>query len=422
MILTDLAQVIYAPKKAFKKIVSNPKYLGAIIVLILFMAFQFGYQYMQFDKTNVELTSPQAGLFQTYTNASSGNWQSSPAVLLTNNNDYFNYTLYVSGYGFIPDIYGNSSLQLAAQNTQNLSAAIGNAFNIDCAANGFHNLTMILKQAQPQNVTPQTATVTLYSLGDTAYYTHDLTSYVSNQALIGQWNNITIPIGPTAQGWTETGNPTWNNITSLKLDFTYPSAQNVTIRISALYFGGQYVSLAQNGGLAVIASILQAFSLQFLVSWLLMTGVLYLILRGLKSPATWKPIFVAVGCALIVMAIRAAINLIATLMLPAVYYPFDLWTGLGFTPYGVLTYPAQAVGILSMEAQTAFTTMQAATATFNAIALATFAAAYIWIGALATLILGEVKPDYSMPKRAAIAAVAIGVTIIVLVFLVTGSA
>ncbi len=328
----------------------------------------------------------------------------------------------MSGYGFIPDIYGNSSLQLAATNTQNISAAIGNAFNVDCSANGFQNLTMILKQVQPQNITPQSATVTLYSLGDTAYYTRDLTTSVSNSALIGQWNNITLPIGPNAAGWTATGNPTWQNITSMKLDFIYPTAQNVTIRLSALYFGGQYVSLAENGGIAVPLSILQAFVLQFLVSWLLITGVLYLILKGLKATVVWKPIFVAVGFALIVMAIRAAINLAATAALPSVYYPYDLWTGLGFTPYGVLSYPAQAVSILSAQAQTAFYNMQAATSTFNTISLTIFAVAYIWLGALLTFALGEVKPEYTVPKRAAIAAVAIGVTILVLIFLVTGSA
>ena len=112
-------------------------------------------------------------------------------------------------------------------------------------------------------------------------------------------------------------------------------------------------------------------------------------LRGLKSTIVWKPIFVAVGFALIVMAIRAAVNLIAASALPPMYYPFDLWTGLGFTPYGVLTYPAQAVGILAIEAQNAYAAIQTASATFNAISLAVFAVAYFWLGALTTIASGE---------------------------------
>ena len=422
MVLIDIAKVIYAPKKAFKDIIANPKYLGVIIVFILFIALQVGYQYTQFSKTNVELTEPQAGLFQTLTNASSGYWQSSPEVILSNSDDYFNFTLFVSGYGYLSDVYGNSSLQIMAENTANVSAAVGNAFNVDCSANGFQNMSMLMKLVEPQSTTPQSATLTLYSLGDTDFYEYDLTSAVSDSALIGQWNNITVPIGPNAAEWTETGNPTWSNITSLKLDLTYPEASNVTVRINALYFRGDYVSLAENGGTNIIFSILQAFSLQFLVTWLVMTGIIYLVLRGLKSPIIWKPLFVGIGLALIVMVIRSAISLLATAALPALYYPYELWTGIGFTPYGVLTYPSQAVSILPMDAQNAYATMEAAAAVFNYISLALFAISYVWLGALTTMILGELKPDYSVPKRLAISSIAIGVTILVLIFLVTGTA
>ena len=66
--------------------------------------------------------------------------------------------------------------------------------------------------------------------------------------------------------------------------------------------------------------------------------------------------------------------------------------------------------------------MEAAAAVFNYISLALFAISYVWLGALTTMILGELKPDYSVPKRLAISSIAIGVTILVLIFLVTGTA
>jgi hypothetical protein len=280
---------------------------------------------------------------------------------------------------------------------------------------------MVMKLVEPQ-ITPQSATLTLYALGDTDFYQYDLTSTVSNNTLIGQWNNITVPIGPNAEEWTETGNPTWSNITALKLDFTYPETQSITIRISALYFRGDYVTLAENGGTMVLFSILQVFSLQFLVSWLVLTGVIYLVLKGLKATVVWKPLFVAIGSALVVMVIRAAISLIATVTLPALYYPYELWTGIGFTPYGVLTYPSQAIDILPVDAQNAYATMEAASAVFKYISLAIFAISYVWLGALMTVSLGELKPEYSLLKRIAISSIAIGVTLLVLLFLVTGMA
>ena len=58
MILNDLAEVIYAPTKAFKKIVENPKYIGAILVLILFVGLAMGFEFVQFSKIYTENTMP----------------------------------------------------------------------------------------------------------------------------------------------------------------------------------------------------------------------------------------------------------------------------------------------------------------------------------------------------------------------------
>ncbi len=422
MILTDLAQIIYAPHKVFKKIVANPKYLTAIIVLILFIGLQMGYEYIQLSKTNVEVTSPPAGLFPDYTSASTGNWSGVAGVNFTDNRDYFNYTLYVSNYGYYPNIYGNTSLQFAAENKQNVSVAISNAFNVDCSANGFQNLSIIMKLVEPQTVTPQNAQITLYALSDTDYYIYDLTPQLSNSSLIGEWNNITIPIGPDANAWTEGGNPTWSNITSLKLDLTYPDAENVTVRISALFFRGQFMSLAENDPMIIVFSSLQSVALQFLVMWLLTAAIMYLVLKGLKTEITWKPLFIAVGAALIVLVIRAALNLAATAALPQIYYPFDLSTGLNFAPYGVVAYPAQAISALSTESIASFYQIETATATFRAASLFLFGLVYVWLGILCVFIADALKPELSLPKKILASAVAIIVTLIVLIFLLLGYA
>ena len=422
MILSDLAEIIYAPHKVFKKIVANPKYLAAIIVLILFIGLQMGYEYAQLSKTNLEVTSPQPGLFQEYTSAASGNWSASPGVTIKDVGDHLNYTLFVSGFGDYPDLYGTSSLQLSAEDTQNINATISNAFNVDCSANGFQNLSMIMKLVYPSSVTPNSAQLTLYSLNDADYYTYDLTSELSNASLIGQWNNITVPIGPDASAWTENGNPTWSNITKLTLDLNYPDDYNVTVRISALFFRGQYMSLAENDPYIIIFSGLQSVALQFLVLWLLTAAVIYLVLRGLKVEMVWKPIFISVGAALIVLVIRAVLNIVATAALPAVYYPFDLSTGLAFTWYGAIAYPTFAAEGLAAPAMAAFSSIEAATATFRAITFFLFAATYTWLGILCVFIVDAVKPELSMAKKILAAAVGVIVTVMVLIFLLLGYA
>jgi hypothetical protein len=172
----------------------------------------------------------------------------------------------------------------------------------------------------------------------------------------------------------------------------------------------------------VFLLLLQAFSLQFLLAWILITGILYLILKGLKSGVFWKPMFIAVGFALLVMVFRAIINLVATLALPVVYYPFDLSGGVGFTPYGTLAYPAQYIGLTFADTQAVFSNIEALTSTFRAINVGSTALAYVWLGALVAIILGALKPEFSLTKRLALSALAIGITILVLIFLVVGIA
>ena len=58
LIIDDILKVIYAPHKAFKDIVTNPKYLGALIILLLFIGLEVGYEYSQFSKTYTEQTTP----------------------------------------------------------------------------------------------------------------------------------------------------------------------------------------------------------------------------------------------------------------------------------------------------------------------------------------------------------------------------
>ncbi len=429
--LQDILQVIYAPKKAFKSIVSNPKYLGALIILLLFIGIQIGYEYIQFSKTYTEQTSPVIFFngsdlideLPTYINASL--WTGSSNVNLTNNiNDPFNYSVYLAGFGAPPtspdgyySIFGNSSLQMEASNTNNVVAALSNTSNVDCSATGFQNISMTIKLVSPQSV-PQNATITLYSLSDTNYYTYDLTPKLSDSSTLGQWNNLTISVGPNAQGWTTSGNPTWSNITSLVLNFNYPAGSDVTIRLGALFFRGLYLTPVTYGSLGLVIQFLQVFSLQFIFTWFILTGLIYGFCRVLKNAVLWKPLFVALGFAMFVMVIRAAVNIIATGTMQSAYFPFDLSLGVRFDQFAALYFPPEAVNSLSTFSQNAFQTINSSTAVFTGIVSVMAFISYIWLGAVCVIILGELKPEFSQMKRIALSAVGLALTILLLLFLV----
>jgi hypothetical protein len=419
-----MLKVVYAPVKVFKKIIENPKYLGALIILLLFIGVQIGYEYVQFSKTYTENTSPTVDQLPTFINSTY--WNSTSNVALSNNyNDFFNYSIYVAALGTAPtdpngyySLFGNSSLEMNATNTNNITAALSNVFNVDCSApSGFQNLSMTIKQVEP-TVAPQSAALTLYSVNDSNFYTYDLTSSLSNTAAIGLWNNLTIPVGQNAQGWTSSGSPSWGNVTALQLTLTYPASSNITIRIGALFFHGQYQTPIQYNSTGLMLQFLQAFSLQFILGWFLITGFIYLFFKGLKTSIVWKPLFVALAFALFVLVIRALVNLVAAATLPPLYYPFDISLGVRFDTYGAIYYPSQAVGALSAQSQAIFNSINSATANFRFVTSAIFVVGYIWLGALGTIIVGTLKPEFSMIKRIVISAVSIAVTVLLLLLLV----
>jgi hypothetical protein len=422
LILDDILKVVYAPVNAFKKIIENPKYLGALIILLLFIGVQIGYEYVQFSKTYTENTSPTIDQLPTFINATL--WSSTSNVALTNNfADPFNYSIYVAALGTTPtdpngyySIFGNSSLQMSATNT--ITAALSNVFNVDCSApSGFQNLSMTIKQVQPA-VAPQNATLNLYSLNDSNYYQYDLTSTLSNMTANGVWNNYTIGVGSSAPAWTSNGSPSWGNVTALQLTLNYPASSNITLRIGALFFRGQYQTPTQYNATGLMLQFLQAFSLQFILGWFLLTGLIYLFFKGLKSSVLWKPLFVALAFALFVLVIRALVNLVAAATLPTLYYPFDLSLGVRFDSYGAIFYPPEAIGTLTAQSQAIFNSINSATAAFRFVTSAVFVVGYVWLGALGTVIVGTLKPEFSMIKRIVVSAVSIAITLLLLLLLV----
>jgi hypothetical protein len=429
LILNDIVEVIYAPVNAFKKVIANPKYLGAIIILLLFVAVSIGYEYAQFNQTYTENTSPTIDKLAQYTNATF--WSANPGVALNNNYfDYYNYSVYVASLGYAatdPHAYynifsnytndaGASSLEFNTINAKSISANISNPLNTDCSSGGFENLSMAFKLVAPQ-VVPQSAFVTLY-VNESNFYSYDLTSSLSSTLAINLWQNLTLPVGPSAQSWAVTGTPSWGNVTTLKLDFTYPNSSNITLRVGALFFHGQFQSPIQYNSTGLLLQFLQLFGLQFILGWFILTGLIYIFFRGLKvEGVTWKPILIALAFAMFVMVIRELVNLVVALTLPPLYYPFDVSLGVRFDSFGTIYFPPEASSTLSASSQAAVNNLASLTSGFRFTVSAMFFVSYVWLGGLCTLVVGTLKPEFTWTKRVIISAVSVAVTVLLLLLL-----
>lgn len=396
MVITDVLGVLYAPHKAFKKIVEKPRYLGVVIILVLFIAVQTGYYASYYSKINYEQTYPGTESLNTWTTTNATAWVTTQGTVINQNYD-----------DFINQTYsGNSSLQFSLDNTNSLSMALEDfGSSVNAASDGFRNLSISIKLAEP-NVAPQNAMLTLYSLGGTSsFFQLDITSELSSN--IGEWNNLTIPV--ETLDWQSTGQANWSDITGIKLDLTYPSAANVTVNLQNLFFRGNYQTIIESSGATLFAaSAIQSTLIQFLFQWIVLTAVIYLILKVLKAPAfVWKPLFVATGFVLIVLVMTSLIGLVATFTLPVVHYPYE------FPPYASLIYPDFYVAQVSAQSQATYNAIVASTVVFTSISTAITVILYIWQVLLVSTLIRAIS-GFGWVKSLAAAAGSVVLTILIL--------
>ncbi|MEM2099018.1 MAG: hypothetical protein QXU99_04645 [Candidatus Bathyarchaeia archaeon] len=361
MVIEDIFRVLYAPHKAFKKIIQEPKYFGPFVLLMVFVVSQVCASYIVASRSYIEQTLPGARQGDAWTE-NAALWQTSPGAVASNNFvDFINSTY-----------YGNASIEFLATNVTNIW--VENRWeslngSVNCAEDGFRNVSFRVKIGAP-DVKPERATLYLYSLAASSFQS-DLTRIFSN-ATTNVWINITLPVGSESD-WTRNGaNAEWANITGIKIEFEWPSKQNVNLKVDGLFFRGIFKDALELYGASYIASSALNAVTPFLFQWLLLTGLIYLIIKGLKGNVVWKPLMVAVGFALVVVVVQALIILVVYTMLPT------------------LAYTLEWLGGVEGEFLEAYHTLSASVATINEISSIIQIAVYVWIVFLGAVITHDI--------------------------------
>ena len=323
MFVNDILKVFYAPHKVFKDIVQNPKYIGPLLILVVFVAAQTGFLYVRASKINLEQTKPSGLLADEWTENAT-RWQASSGVIITNNfADFINAT---SPFLGSPDYYGNSSVQFTLDNGSNVQMALADLDgSVNCGVDGFENLTLRVKLVSPE-AEPENVTLYLYSLGDANYFSYDLTPLFST-SVVDVWNNITVPVG--SGDWSSSNTAAkWENITSLRMYFGWSTNSSIRILVDGLFFKGLFKSSIEvSGGQTVLLNIALSAATPFLFQWLLLTALMYVLIKGLKGTALWKSLMVAVGFALVILVVQALIMLATYSTLSNVNVPLEYFAG-----------------------------------------------------------------------------------------------
>jgi hypothetical protein len=175
------------------------------------------------------------------------------------------------------------------------------------------------------DVKPENVSLYLYSLSASNFY-YDLTNAFSNST-VNVWSNIITSPFDSGDWSNSSADAKWENITGLKMEFTWLSNSSIDLRLDGLFFRGNFKDPLEIYGVSYLATSALNAVTPFLFQWLLLTGLMYVIIKGLKGNVTWKPLMVAVGFALVTMVVQALILIVTYATLPNLYYPLEFLAG-----------------------------------------------------------------------------------------------
>jgi hypothetical protein len=382
LVFKDVLRVLYAPHKVFKDIIQDPKYWGPFVLLLIFVLAQVGSSYVVASRSYLETSVPQTVPLSAQGDLWTENaafWKANEGVTVRNNTvDYINST------------YATTSIEFAASNASNVWMELNSLDgSVNCGADGFKNVSLRVKQVAP-DVQPENASIYLYSLNSSNFY-YDLTQPFSSRD-VNVWNNITLTVG-SGDWLSSSADATWENITGLKMEFTWPSNSSITLRIDGLFFRGNFQDPFElYGSTYLISSALNAMA-PFLFEWLLLTGLMYLLIKALKGNVVWKPLMVAVGFVLITIVIQYSIIAVVYTSLPSLFYPLEVLAG---TPG---------------EFEVAYQVILDEIASVNMVSYTLQLVVWMWTIALGTFIVRAITSDKKIAEQVSMGKTALDTTI-----------
>jgi hypothetical protein len=343
-------KIIYSPFKAFKEIIQNPKYIGPILIMVLFVLASIGSEYARASKLYVQQTLPN--MLDPY---NPDPWTENCTLWISNaeitcNTDDF--------------LLGRKSIQFNIINNDTIWMELKNVGQINClSTDGYKNLSFCIRWINPTADPPQNISLYLFSMGTADYFYYDLAERI-NQTENDKWNNFTIPVGLDAEKWANSSAQTaWNNITGLKLDLVWAQStgSNLTILVDKVYFqSGNFEPLTNFMGNIIAVSAFNAVT-TFCIYWMLSGVALFVVGKMFKIKAEFKVFLIIVGYALIAMVVMQVLFNILYLLIAPLYITVDaisptsvVQTIILFNSSMVLLLPVWSIVISSIGVHTAF--------------------------------------------------------------------
>ena len=374
MFAYGIFKVIYAPHKAFREIIKNPRYIGPILIMILFIASNMAFVYTVISKTYIEQTLPTAEQRDKWTENSTL-W-----TTIVGEPPKENYIDYIEG-----TYYGNKSIEFSTVNNKQISMQLNYTESVSCSGpDDYKDLSLRIKWTSPSS-SPENVTIYLFSGNSSDYFYYSLTENFSSST-DNVWNNITISLG--TESWTSSSaSSNWGDITGLKLEFAWPDVSDITLLVDGLFFRGVFRSPVERDAAKYLFNYSLLGFMQFIIKWVFLGGLLYIMIKVLGAKTVWRPSLILVGFALITMFIQGVINTATFSTLPRIYYRLEFMGG------------------VSGESERAFNTILEETRLASQISSYVQIGVYVWTIALCALAI-RLLAEFSWSKCVVVAIVA----------------
>ena len=299
MLGKEILEVLYAPVKAFRKIIEKPDFRGVIIVLLLVIASGLAVQYVGSSKQFLEFRNPENEIW-TQELINQHIWTSNGLTSLD-----LNSTM------------GNSSIRSTVINSTDIWLKITNINSTDCSEDtGYSELFFFLNWTNQLGSSPNSGTAKLFSINEENYFEKNFFDFIP---LNGTWTNVTLNVGPN-QGWTSNNNPDWKNITGIEVKLSWVNSSNITMNIDGLYFRIFSTSIERGTIIIDFVSVI----IQAGMTWVIWGGLLILVSRLFNEDlGTWRIFFIIIGYVFTVTVITNIITLYLASTLPDLYYLLD---------------------------------------------------------------------------------------------------
>ncbi|UCB60360.1 MAG: hypothetical protein JSW72_09725 [Candidatus Bathyarchaeota archaeon] len=302
-----ILEAIISPIKAFEKIVRRPDIRGPILILLITLPITLGGQYISGTKFFLEIPTSEDDL---WTEEPSGQ----ASFLWESNN-----TISFDDEDFVT---GNSSVSTSLTNGTSICMQLKNIGSFSSSEEEHSRLLFRMKWVHAANTTPTNATLQLTLLENSSESIQlSIENYVANRS--NTWANVSVSLSSETSNQKDIEAPA--NITGVSFLLQWNAPANLTLKIDELFFGAYSALSTSNVFTTQLAYLLMQSSVQFLLQWVILSGIALLLLKSFSHwTGPWRNLLATVGYVYSPSIIYSVVLAFLFALLPPVFFPYFL--------------------------------------------------------------------------------------------------